>query len=126
MDHRSSTIPVSTNTLPYAMMSSYPNCSGHPDNRLSSEQTNLPSFAQTPQASKNSPVYDTKQPNNVYAYQTISGKVQLQRSTYDLRQSSKTPEVTARSQNASNEAINNESRSNSCRLRYGINSVSRS
>ena len=125
VDHRSTATPVSTHTLPYAVMTTHHHCSSHSENRISSNQTNSSSLAQISQVPKNNPVYDTKQ-SNVYAYQTISGKVQLQRSTYDLRQSSKTPEAVMRSNNASNETVNNTSRNNSCRLRYGMNSVSRS
>ena len=125
LDHRSTAMPMSTNTLPYSTLTSHLHCADHSDNRISSDQMNPLSLAQVSQVPKNALMYNTKQAS-VYAYQTISGKVQLQKSTYDLRQSSKTPEVTMGSNNASTEAINNETRSNSCRSRYGINSVSRS
>ena len=122
IDHRSTATPVSTHTLPYA---SHHYCSGSSENRMPSDQMISSPIAQMSQIPKNNTGYNTKQ-SNVYAYHTISGKVQLQRSTYDLRQSSKTPEVSTRSNNASNEDIDQASRNDSCRLRYGIDSVSRS
>ena len=92
---------------------------------MPSDQIISSSIAQMSQVPKNNAAYNTKQ-SNVYAYHTISGKVQLQRSSYDLRQSSKTPECSTRSNNASNGAIDQGSRNDSCRHRYGTNSVSRS
>ena len=73
------------------------------------------------QTMKNKTVHGAKQ-SNIYSYQPVSGKVQIQRSTYDLRQSSKMAELPMRPINASNETIDQIP---SCRLRYGVNTSTR-
>lgn len=119
-------LQVSTHTYPYTTTSTNQYCSTTSGNRLGSDVPLAPSTAQVyeVQTTKNNTVHGTKQ-SNVYAYQPISGKVQIQRSTYDLRQSSKMAEVPIRSPNVSSEAIDQVSENNSCRLRYGTNYASR-
>ena len=119
-------LPSSTQTYPYPPNSSHQYCSTTAGNRLIS---NIPTpIAQMSQIQipKYSTVHGSKQQSNIYAYQPTSGKVQLQRSSYDLRQSSAMAEVPMRSAIASNEAIDESPGDTTCRLRYGINSASRS
>jgi hypothetical protein len=123
-DHRYA-LPSSTQTYPYPPNSSHQYCSTTSGNRLLS---NIPtSNAQMSQIQipKHNTLHGSKQSNN-YAYQPTSGKVQLQRSSYDLRQSSAMAEVPMRSAIASNESIDESPGETNCRIRYGINSASRS
>ena len=75
--------------------------------------------------SKSYKLHGAKQ-SHVYTYQPVSGKVQIQRSTYNLRQSSNPPEVSIKSSNGSTEELNHVSIVTGGRLRYGNNPTSHS
>ena len=120
-------LPATMHTYPYTTTSTNQYCSITSGNRLASDILLTPSIAQMSeiQATKSNTLHGTKQ-SNVYAYQPISGRVQIQKSAYDLRQSSKLTEVPIRSINISSEAIDQVSENNGCRLRYGNHFASRS
>ena len=77
------------------------------------------------QTSENNTIQSTKH-SSVYAYQPISGKVHIQRSTYDLRQSSNVAEMPMRSNNVSSETIDQVAEYNNCRHRYASTFENRS